>query len=78
MAGSVDECCWDWYDSTYYASSPGTDPRGPASGLYRAIRGGSWGGDAYFCRAANRNYNYKGPGSENAYMGFRLVLSPGP
>ncbi|MBC7170691.1 SUMF1/EgtB/PvdO family nonheme iron enzyme, partial [Candidatus Bipolaricaulota bacterium] len=32
MAGNVWEWVWDWFDSRYYAVSPGSDPRGPASG----------------------------------------------
>ena len=78
MAGNVGEWCWDLYSSTYYASSPGTDPRGPASGASRAIRGGSWGADAFSGRVASRLLF--GPSNESFYLGFRAVLplsSPG-
>ena len=40
--GDLWEWCADWYDRNYYASSPGDDPPGPASGGYRVLRGGSW------------------------------------
>lgn len=32
MSGNMREWCWDRYSIGYYASSPGTDPRGPSSG----------------------------------------------
>ena len=39
MAGNVWEWCNDWYDGSYYSSSPGSDPAGPDSGTNRVLRG---------------------------------------
>ena len=58
MAGNMWEWVWDWYDESYYSSSPGTDPTGPASGSYRVMRGGSWNNDAYSLRCACRCLGY--------------------
>ena len=38
MAGNVVEMVGDWYSDSYYATSPGDNPQGPASGQYRATR----------------------------------------
>ena len=42
MIGGVWEFCEDWFDEKYYEAGPTRDPRGPASGQLRVIRGGSW------------------------------------
>lgn len=42
MAGNAAEWVADWYDREYYAKSPERNPKGPASGEKRVIRGGSW------------------------------------
>jgi formylglycine-generating enzyme len=66
------EWCADWYEETYYAKSPVDNPPGPALGLYRIVRGGSWFADAYLCRSANRDIAAV-MGRAN-YQGFRVAL----
>jgi formylglycine-generating enzyme required for sulfatase activity/serine/threonine protein kinase len=42
MNGNVSQWTADWYAGDYYRKSPPRDPRGPAQGLKRAVRGGAW------------------------------------
>jgi formylglycine-generating enzyme required for sulfatase activity len=76
MSGNAWEWVNDWYSPSYYASSPLTDPTGPASGSSRVVRGGDWGNsETLYARASSRfhidpDYIY------NGFGGFRVVRNP--
>jgi sulfatase modifying factor 1 len=42
MGDLVHVWCSDWYAADYYRRSPSRNPPGPAAGVRRASRGGSW------------------------------------
>jgi formylglycine-generating enzyme required for sulfatase activity len=71
MAGNVMEWTKDWYDDSYYAVSPDSNPPGPATATYKSLRGGSWDFNADFLRGAFRT-DFGAPHAHYA-VGFRCV-----
>ncbi|MDI9403016.1 MAG: SUMF1/EgtB/PvdO family nonheme iron enzyme [Limnohabitans sp.] len=75
MSGNVLEWMNDWYSATYYASSPSTNPSGPATGASRVLRGGSWNIVNGSLRASRRIGITPGVmGADN--VGFRVARNP--
>lgn len=72
IAGNVWEWVSDWYGAEYYGQGESHDPRGPASGTMRVVRGGSWvNDDVSMLRCA---YRHTVPPDTYAYsIGFRIV-----
>ena len=72
--GNVWEWCSDWHAPDAYARGAATDPRGPAQGSARVMRGGSYLCHASYCRryrVSARSANT--PDSSTGNLGFRCA-----
>ena len=74
MHGNVTEWCWDWYDASYYSTSPSADPRGPATGEEKVQRGGSYFMFIFGLRSASRG-GFLNPSMKGRDIGFRVARS---
>ena len=70
VEGNVSEWVQDFYVEKYYSISPLVDPQGPAFGLGRVIRGGSFRDHGRSLRLSHRWFSSHGGTKE---LGFRCV-----
>ncbi len=70
MSGNVMEYCWDWY-ADYIPVPVNQRATGPAYGMERVSRGGSFSPYASYCESGTR-YSYD-PNECYNYLGFRVV-----
>ena len=71
MSGGVAEWCFDYYDNTYYKTSPKENPFGPEIGTSRVVRGGHFLSQLEEITVSHRAGME--PQMEERTQGFRVV-----
>lgn len=74
MAGNVFEWVNDWYDPTAYSGASDINPMGPAAGVTKVMRGGSWLSSAEDLKTTQRDLFE--PAVARANLGFRCAMTP--
>lgn len=73
MCGNISEWCSDWYFNSYANNGERVNPKGPASGVAKVYRGGSWDDKPMNCRVSKRfSMN---PIFKNKLVGLRLAAT---
>ncbi len=72
MHGNVKQWCQDWFG--VYFATPAIDPKGPANGVGRVLRGGSSFDFAWHCRSTCRSIIYP-PDTRQLPFSFRIVIN---
>jgi len=73
MHGNAWEWCEDW--KADYPAGAATDPKGPETGVYRVVRGGSFYNSVSTARSSFRN-DVITSASRDGVFGFRLAKTP--
>lgn len=76
MAGNAAEWCSDWYHPSYYEESPRDDPKGPAQGKHRVLRGGSF--ESWQIELQTFYRDRADPGFQHPTFGFRCAADVRP
>lgn len=71
MAGNVYEWCNDYYKSDYYELSNSIEPQGPATSMFKILRGGSWYHEKQHLRCSDR-FRFM-PVARISFVGFRVA-----
>ncbi|MDI7267128.1 MAG: SUMF1/EgtB/PvdO family nonheme iron enzyme [Myxococcota bacterium] len=72
MGGNVAEWTADWYAEDYYRGSSAADPRGPDSGSFRVVRGGSFMAGSRYMMTGFRKF--EPPETSRRDLGFRCAF----
>jgi formylglycine-generating enzyme required for sulfatase activity len=76
LAGNVSEWVADWYDKTSYKYELDRNPKGPADGEEKVVRGGSWYDPGPLQHSALRSRSY--PTAPSTDRGFRCAKDAKP
>jgi formylglycine-generating enzyme required for sulfatase activity len=76
VLGNVREWVADWDDEQYAPQSPVTDPRGPATGTRRVMRGAGWPSAPSAAQSAFRSHT--APRLRLCHLGFRVARGVEP